>query len=75
MTLLTPTGRYDHRGIMRKAHGEFQAAKRRGQAWSFARCLAFAWAIAREQRTRNRATSLTLFHPRQKETPPGARMR
>ena len=37
---------------MRKAHAEFRAAKRRAPAWSFARCLGFAWSIARQQRAR-----------------------
>ena len=51
-TTLLRAGAYDQRSIMRKAHAEFRAAKRRGKAWTFARCLTFAWAIAREQRAR-----------------------
>jgi hypothetical protein len=51
-SLLTPAGAYDRGAIMSKAHAEFRSAKRRGQPWSFARCLGFAWAIAREQRLR-----------------------
>ena len=49
--LLTGAGRYDRRAIMRKAHAEFRATKRRGQDWTFARCLRFAWAVARGQRS------------------------
>ena len=52
--MLTAVGGYDRRLIMAKAHAEFRAAKRRGRPWSFARCLTFAWAIAREQRSRFR---------------------
>jgi hypothetical protein len=50
--LLRPSGGYDRRAIMRKAHTEFRAAKWRGCPWTFSRCLAFAWVIAREQRAR-----------------------
>jgi hypothetical protein len=50
--LLTGAGRYDRRAIMRKAHAEFRASMRRGRPWTFARCLQFAWAVARGQRAR-----------------------
>jgi hypothetical protein len=69
--LLLPTGRYDRGAIMRKAHAEFRAAKRRGHAWSFARCLAFAWAIAREQRARLAARRNWRAAPERHEIPQG----
>jgi len=52
MTSLTPAGGYDRRAIMRKAHDELASARRRGADWDFARCLKFAWAIAKAQRAR-----------------------
>jgi hypothetical protein len=46
------SGAYNRRAIMLKAHAEFRAADWRGRPWTFARCLSFAWALAREEKTR-----------------------
>jgi hypothetical protein len=45
-----PVGCLDRRAIMTEAHRQFRLMRRYG--WSFGRCLSFAWAKAREQRTR-----------------------
>jgi hypothetical protein len=62
--LLTPDGHYDRAAVMIEAHRQFRLMRRHG--WSFGRCLSFAWAKAREQRSRVRASSLTVYYPRQK---------
>jgi hypothetical protein len=70
-SLVTPGGRLDRRAVMTEAHRQFRLMRR--YDWSFGRCLSFAWAKAREQRARATVAlgSLTVYHPRQKEMPPG----
>jgi hypothetical protein len=52
MMLLTLGGAYDRAAIMRNAHKRFRDGKRLELGWTFAQCLATAWAAARIQRAR-----------------------
>jgi hypothetical protein len=48
--LLDVRGRYDRAAIMRDAHKRMRDGRRLRLGWSFAQCLATAWAAARMQR-------------------------
>lgn len=50
MILLSSTGVYDRRAIMALAHAALAAARRRGEAFDWGGCLAWAWRAARKQR-------------------------
>ncbi len=50
-TLLTTSGAYDRRAIMRKAHREYQAARGRGDNRPFGYWLAYAWRVAKDRRS------------------------
>ncbi len=66
ISLVTPAGRLDRRAVLTEAHRQFRLMRRYG--WSFGRCLSFAWAKARERRALVHASSLTVYHPRQRAT-------
>lgn len=46
-------GGYDRRAIMRKAHREYAASRRRGDGLTFGYWLAYAWRVARDRRRRD----------------------
>jgi hypothetical protein len=50
MSLLNAAGGYDRKEIMRKAHYEFSAARRRGDLLPFGYWLAYAWRVAKGRR-------------------------
>jgi len=50
MKLLTDAGGYDRAAIMRKAHREYAASRRRGDGLTFGYWLAYAWRVARDRK-------------------------
>jgi hypothetical protein len=48
--LIRLSGCYDRRAIMALAHAALAASRRRGEAFDWGGCLAWAWRAARKQR-------------------------
>ena len=49
-SLLKSDGGFDRAAVMRKAHREYSASRRRGDGLSFGYWLAYSWRVARDQR-------------------------